>query len=233
MYAGRIVETGRPTRSSTAPRHAYTYGLLSSLARLDQRRGERLEPIPGQPPSLSRVPQRLRVPPAVRVRHRRLPHGGPGAGRAGPADHWAAATTATGRRPGERSAAAQAVGRAGRRERTRQAGLPVTAPKDDASGASGDRPDDGSGPARPARRRAAAQVTDLVKHFPIRSGIADRAGRSARSRPSTGVSFSVAAGQHARARRGESGCGKSTTARAVLRLHRAHLGHRRASTART
>jgi oligopeptide/dipeptide ABC transporter ATP-binding protein len=38
------------------PRHAYSFGLLSSLARLDQRRADRLEPIPGSPPSLIRVP---------------------------------------------------------------------------------------------------------------------------------------------------------------------------------
>ncbi|MEA2684956.1 MAG: glutathione transport system ATP-binding protein, partial [Actinomycetota bacterium] len=43
------------------PRHAYTLGLLSSLARLDRRRvdlpgGGRLKPIVGQPPSLIRVP---------------------------------------------------------------------------------------------------------------------------------------------------------------------------------
>ena len=38
------------------PRHAYTLGLLSSLARLDRRRTERLKPIVGQPPSMIRVP---------------------------------------------------------------------------------------------------------------------------------------------------------------------------------
>jgi len=56
MYAGRIVETGTTDEIFAAPRHAYTYGLLSSLARMDHARPAKLEPIPGQPPSLSRVP---------------------------------------------------------------------------------------------------------------------------------------------------------------------------------
>jgi peptide/nickel transport system ATP-binding protein len=56
MYAGRVVEAAGADALFHAPRHPYTVGLLSSLARLDRRRGERLQPIPGQPPSLIRVP---------------------------------------------------------------------------------------------------------------------------------------------------------------------------------
>jgi peptide/nickel transport system ATP-binding protein len=56
MYAGRVVEYADTDRIYYHPRHAYTFGLLSSLARLDQRRADRLEPIPGSPPSLIRVP---------------------------------------------------------------------------------------------------------------------------------------------------------------------------------
>jgi peptide/nickel transport system ATP-binding protein len=56
MYAGRVAEVATVDEVFYAPRHAYTYGLLSSLARLDQRRTERLVPIQGQPPSLAQVP---------------------------------------------------------------------------------------------------------------------------------------------------------------------------------
>ena len=56
MYAGKVAELGDIDNIYYEPRHAYTFGLLSSLARLDQRRSERLDPIPGQPPSLIRVP---------------------------------------------------------------------------------------------------------------------------------------------------------------------------------
>jgi peptide/nickel transport system ATP-binding protein len=56
MYAGRVAETAGADALFHAPRHPYTLGLLTSLARLDRRRTERLRPIPGQPPSLIRVP---------------------------------------------------------------------------------------------------------------------------------------------------------------------------------
>jgi oligopeptide/dipeptide ABC transporter ATP-binding protein len=57
MYAGKIVETGTADEIFYEPRHAYTFGLLSSLPRMDQSRQERLVPIKGLPPSLANVPQ--------------------------------------------------------------------------------------------------------------------------------------------------------------------------------
>jgi oligopeptide/dipeptide ABC transporter ATP-binding protein len=57
MYAGKIVETGTADEIFYEPRHAYTFGLLSSLPRMDQSRQERLVPITGLPPSLAKVPQ--------------------------------------------------------------------------------------------------------------------------------------------------------------------------------
>jgi peptide/nickel transport system ATP-binding protein len=56
MYAGRVAEYADTNEVFYQPRHAYTLGLLNSIARLDQRREERLESIPGSPPSLIRVP---------------------------------------------------------------------------------------------------------------------------------------------------------------------------------
>jgi peptide/nickel transport system ATP-binding protein len=56
MYAGKVAETAGADELYHAPRHPYTLGLLSSIARLDRRRTQRLQPIPGQPPSLIRVP---------------------------------------------------------------------------------------------------------------------------------------------------------------------------------
>jgi oligopeptide/dipeptide ABC transporter ATP-binding protein len=56
MYAGRIAEYADTSDVFHQPRHAYTLGLLGSQARLDQRRADRLAPIPGSPPSLIRVP---------------------------------------------------------------------------------------------------------------------------------------------------------------------------------
>jgi oligopeptide transport system ATP-binding protein len=56
MYAGRIVEEGPIDEVFAAPRHPYTLGLLRSRPRIDADRSERLVPIPGQPPDLTRVP---------------------------------------------------------------------------------------------------------------------------------------------------------------------------------
>jgi oligopeptide/dipeptide ABC transporter ATP-binding protein len=56
MYAGRVVEEASVDDLYYQPQHPYTMGLMSSIARLDQERTGRLNPIKGQPPSLVNVP---------------------------------------------------------------------------------------------------------------------------------------------------------------------------------
>ncbi|PWS37425.1 dipeptide ABC transporter ATP-binding protein DppD [Falsiroseomonas bella] len=56
MYAGRIVETGPVREIIRNPRHPYTIGLLRARMGHEQRRGARLEAIPGAPPDLSALP---------------------------------------------------------------------------------------------------------------------------------------------------------------------------------
>jgi len=56
MYAGKIIERGTARELYRNPRHPYTLGLLQSVPRLDRPRRERLRPIEGQPPDLSRLP---------------------------------------------------------------------------------------------------------------------------------------------------------------------------------
>src|SRR6201991_668843 len=56
MYAGRIVEKADTDTIFAAPEHPYTWGLLSSIPRLDSPRGEELVPIAGRPPSLITLP---------------------------------------------------------------------------------------------------------------------------------------------------------------------------------
>jgi peptide/nickel transport system ATP-binding protein len=55
MYAGQIVETGTLSQLVRTPMHPYPRGLLASTT-LRAKRGERLETIPGTPPSLDKAP---------------------------------------------------------------------------------------------------------------------------------------------------------------------------------
>jgi peptide/nickel transport system ATP-binding protein len=56
MYAGRIVEHADTDTIFAAPEHPYTWGLLSSIPKLDAPRDEELVPISGRPPSLINLP---------------------------------------------------------------------------------------------------------------------------------------------------------------------------------
>ncbi|MDQ2817619.1 MAG: ABC transporter ATP-binding protein [Candidatus Eremiobacteraeota bacterium] len=56
MYAGNIVEYGTVDQIFNSPKHPYTWGLLDSLPRLDEKQRKRLVPIEGQPPNLLRLP---------------------------------------------------------------------------------------------------------------------------------------------------------------------------------
>ncbi len=56
MYAGRIIEHGSATDIFEKPSHPYTVGLLNSIPRIDRDTRSSLDPIPGQPPDLSRLP---------------------------------------------------------------------------------------------------------------------------------------------------------------------------------
>jgi oligopeptide transport system ATP-binding protein len=66
MYAGRIVETGTVDELFENPRMPYAWGLLDSLPRLDDIRGERLRTIEGLPPLLIHPPDACRFEPRCR-----------------------------------------------------------------------------------------------------------------------------------------------------------------------
>lgn len=57
MYAGRAIEISQVKDIFTSPNHPYTKGLLSAVRSLDTGVRERLETIPGTPPSLLNIPQ--------------------------------------------------------------------------------------------------------------------------------------------------------------------------------
>jgi peptide/nickel transport system ATP-binding protein len=69
MYAGRVAEYGSAADIFGRPDHPYTWGLLSSMPRMDRERTTRLVPIPGTPPSLIKVPSGCPFHPRCRYTH--------------------------------------------------------------------------------------------------------------------------------------------------------------------
>jgi len=53
MYAGRIIESGTAEDIYHNPKHPYTLALLRSVPRMDVARGQKLQPVGGQPPDLT------------------------------------------------------------------------------------------------------------------------------------------------------------------------------------
>lgn len=77
MYAGQIVETGTLDEIFYQPKHPYTWGLLTSVPRLDSNREDDLIAIPGTPPDLVSPPKgcpfAARCPHAMKVCQEEMP----------------------------------------------------------------------------------------------------------------------------------------------------------------
>lgn len=56
MYGGKIVETGTVDEIFYNPKHPYTWGLLGSMPKMDNK-GKELQAIPGSPPDLKAPPK--------------------------------------------------------------------------------------------------------------------------------------------------------------------------------
>ena len=69
MYAGQIVEQGTLRQIVRSPMHPYARGLLASTVH-GAKRGQRLETIPGTPPSLDKAPATARSRRAAALRNR-------------------------------------------------------------------------------------------------------------------------------------------------------------------
>jgi oligopeptide/dipeptide ABC transporter ATP-binding protein len=84
MYAGRIIERASAAELYAEPRHPYTLGLLRSVPRLDEPIRAKLEPIEGQPPDLTRLPQGCAFAPRCGYRAERCGEAPPLVACAGP-----------------------------------------------------------------------------------------------------------------------------------------------------
>ncbi|HEY7995005.1 MAG TPA: ABC transporter ATP-binding protein [Candidatus Eremiobacteraceae bacterium] len=72
MYGGNMIEYGTADQIFNSPKHPYTWGLLDSLPRLDEKGRRRLVPIEGQPPNLLKLPTGCKF--AARCRYAQPKH---------------------------------------------------------------------------------------------------------------------------------------------------------------
>jgi peptide/nickel transport system ATP-binding protein len=66
MYAGRVVEQGPTEEIFRSPQHPYTWSLLRSIPRIDEKRGGKLLTISGLPPDLTNLPPGCKFHPRCR-----------------------------------------------------------------------------------------------------------------------------------------------------------------------
>ncbi len=66
MYAGRVVEQGPTEEIFRAPQHPYTWSLLRSIPRIDEKLGSKLLTISGLPPDLTNLPPGCKFHPRCR-----------------------------------------------------------------------------------------------------------------------------------------------------------------------
>ncbi|MEK8050671.1 ABC transporter ATP-binding protein [Ideonella sp. DXS22W] len=193
MYAGQIIEVAPAAQFFAAPQHPYARALLQALPDAD-RRGQALAAIPGTVPLLTQSFVGCRFAP-------RCPHAQPACDTqrpelTGPAGHQVRCLRltpdASGQVPGLGEPAVAAA--ASPAPQTRPAPMPA-----------------------PQTAEPLLQVRDLHVSFGLRKGLLQRSAPVFHA--VRGVSFEVPAGRTL-ALVGESGCGKTTTGKAIVQLLR-------------
>jgi peptide/nickel transport system ATP-binding protein len=202
MYAGKPVETASADAIFYESRMPYTLGLLGSLPRLDASSHSALRPIPGSPPSLLNLPSACPFAPRCPIAYQRCLTEEPALAGVGP-DHATACHRSAELAPGDTGLFAPTWAD------TESGGSDAALVSTEVSG-------DGDGTQPAAANGVLIEVHDLVKHFPIRGGRLIR-HQIAEAQAVSGVSFDLME-RETLGLVGESGCGKTTTARTVLQL---------------
>ncbi len=213
MYAGQIIEVASAADFFASPQHPYARALLQALPHAD-RRGQPLAAVAGTVPPLTGTFTGCRFAPRCAFAqprcHDTLPELTTHAGRA--VRCLLLQPGAPGLCLATLGAAAEAGG-AARASRAGAAGVGAGAEVRHAEGAEAAA----SSVAASAGATTLLTVQDLRVRFPIRKGLLQRV--SAYVDAVDGVSFAVPAGGTL-ALVGESGCGKTTTGKAIVQLLR-------------
>ena len=195
MYGGRIVESGPVGEIFKRPRHPYTVGLLRSIPRIDGA-DARLIPIIGQPPTPARLPSGCTFHPRCAIGRERTP-----CQQQDPALR-VVADAAGSEAAGSHSSACHFP---------EEVGALLAGPAAAAS----------AGARAPKTSAPLLEVRNLQVFFPVKSSLLRR--RIGWVRAVDGVNLSVRAGETV-GLVGESGCGKTTTGRAIMGLVPKHGG---------
>ena len=206
MYAGEVVESGTTADIFNNATHPYTRQLIKAFPNIHEKR-EMVSSIKGDPPNLINPPAGCAFEPRCDVKIRDLPDGAPGPqrDRAGPLRPL---------RPREEPPRRRS--RAGRRSDTGHEGGVTMATEQS------ERPDL---KLAPETGDVLFDIKDLEVYFPIHAGFFKSMVATEKKfvKAVDHISFQIKKGEIL-ALVGESGCGKTTTGRALLRLEDATGG---------
>jgi peptide/nickel transport system ATP-binding protein len=211
MYAGQVVELADAAEFFDDPRHPYARLLFGALPQ-SARRGQPLTAIAGTVPRLDRpfagcrfvgrCPGAVERCSTTRPQLREVAPGHWARCLLDVADHRASSASATDAKAAHRASSAAATEAKAAHRASSAAATEAKAAPDEATASSG---------------AALLQVSDYRVWFPIRSGVTRRTVGYVKA--VDGIGFSISPGRTL-ALVGESGCGKTTTGKALLQLYR-------------